>query len=219
VNEQELTSLIKTAKGPLSAISNDELTPRVRALLEQHLDENQLLISALAKMRERIEELERLVDSDTLTPLPNRRRFVREVERVVQHGRRYGTPASWVMFVDLDGLKQINDSYGHMAGDAALIHVADILRAMVRTTDVVARIGGDEYGLLLEQIDAEAAYDKAQRLIEAVAGQPMILAGKRVCLSISIGLAELSADDDAETLIARADSAMYARRAQVRSAR
>jgi diguanylate cyclase (GGDEF)-like protein len=219
VNEQELTSLIKTAKGPLSAISNDELTPRVRALLEQHLDENQLLISALAKMRERIEELERLVDSDTLTPLPNRRRFVREVERVVQHGRRYGTPASWVMFVDLDGLKQINDSYGHMAGDAALIHVADILRAMVRTTDVVARIGGDEYGLLLEQIDAEAAYDKAQRLIEAVAGQPMILAGKRVCLSISIGLAELSADDDAETLIARADSAMYARRAQLRSAR
>jgi diguanylate cyclase (GGDEF)-like protein len=90
---------------------------------------------------------------------------------------------------------------------------------MVRTTDVVARIGGDEYGLLLEQIDAEAAYDKAQRLIEAVAGQPMILAGKRVCLSISIGLAELSADDDAETLIARADSAMYARRAQLRSAR
>jgi diguanylate cyclase (GGDEF)-like protein len=170
-------------------------------------------------MRERIEELERLVDSDTLTPLPNRRRFVREVERVVQHGRRYGTPASWVMFIDLDGLKQINDSHGHIAGDAALIHVADILRAMVRTTDVVARIGGDEYGLLLEQIDAEAAYDKAQRLIEAVAGQPMILAGKRVCLSISIGLAELSADDDAETLIARADSAMYARRAQVRSAR
>jgi diguanylate cyclase (GGDEF)-like protein len=219
LNEQELTSLIKAAKGPLSAISNDELTPRVRALLEQHLDENQLLISALAKMRERIEELERLVDSDTLTPLPNRRRFVREVERVVQHGRRYGTPASWVMFVDLDGLKQINDSYGHMAGDAALIHVADILRAMVRTTDVVARIGGDEFGLLLEQIDAEAAYDKAQRLIEAVAGQPMILAGKRVCLSISIGLAELSADDDAETLIARADSAMYARRAQLRSAR
>jgi diguanylate cyclase (GGDEF)-like protein len=219
LNEPELTSVIKAAKGRLSAISDDELTPRVRALVNQQLDENQLLISALAKMRERIEELERLVDSDTLTPLPNRRRFVREVERVVQHGRRYGAAASWVMFVDLDGLKQINDSHGHIAGDAALIHVADILRAMVRTTDVVARIGGDEFGLLLEHIDAEAASDKAFRLIEAVADQPVILNGKSVSLSISIGMAELSADDDAETLIARADSAMYARRAQVRSAR
>ena len=170
-------------------------------------------------MRERIEELERLVDSDTLTPLPNRRRFVREVERVVQHGRRYGALSSWVMFVDLDGLKQINDSFGHLSGDAVVVHVANILQTMVRTTDVVARIGGDEFGLLLEHIDAEAVRDKAQRLIEAVLEQPVILGGKRVRLSISIGLAELNADDDAETLIARADSAMYARRAQVRSAR
>lgn len=168
-------------------------------------------------MRDRIEELERLVDSDTLTPLPNRRRFVREVERVVQHGRRYGAESSWVMFVDLDGLKQINDSFGHLAGDAALIHTATILQSMVRTTDIVARIGGDEFGLLLERIDEEAASDKAQRLIEAVGDSPVILNGKRVVLSISIGLAELGAEDDAETLIARADSAMYARRAEARS--
>lgn len=219
MNEAEFSSLTEAAKGPLSAIPDAELTPQIRALLHQQLDENQLLSSALAKMRDRIEELERLVDSDTLTPLPNRRRFVREVERVVQHGRRYGAASSWVMFVDLDGLKQINDSHGHISGDAALIHVATILQAMVRTTDIVARIGGDEFGLLLEHIDAEAAGDKAQRLIEAVADQPVILGGKRMRLSISIGLAELSANDDAETLIARADSAMYARRAQVRSAR
>ena len=219
LNEPELIPLAKLARGPLSAISDDELTPRVRELLYRQLDENQLLSSALAKMRARIEELEKLVDSDTLTPLPNRRRFVREVERVVQHGRRYGTPASWVMFVDLDGLKQINDSHGHIAGDAALIHVANILQAMVRTTDVVARIGGDEFGLLLEHIDAEAARDKAERLIEAVADQPLMLGGKNVRLSISIGLAELGADDAAETLIARADDAMYAGRAQLRSAR
>ncbi len=170
-------------------------------------------------MRERIEELERLVDSDTLTPLPNRRRFVRELERVVQHGRRYGAPSSWVMFVDLDGLKRINDNYGHISGDAALIHVATILQAMIRTTDIVARIGGDEFGLLLEHIDGEAAREKAQRLIEAVAEQPLILGGKRIRLGISIGMAELNADDQVETLIARADSAMYAGRAQLRSAR
>jgi len=219
LSELELTPLIKAARGPLSAIPDIELTPRVRDLLHQHIDENQLLSSALAKMRDRIEELERLVDSDTLTPLPNRRRFVREVERVVQHGRRYGTPSAWVMFVDLDGLKQINDTHGHISGDAALIHVANILRAMVRTTDVVARIGGDEFGLLLEHIDGEDVGDKAVSLIEAVADQPLMLGGKSVQLSISIGLAQLSAEDDAETLIARADDAMYARRAQLRSAR
>lgn len=217
MNEVEFTSLNRTAKGPLSAISDSDLTPQIRALLHEQLDENQLLSSALAKMRDRIEELERLVDSDTLTPLPNRRRFVREVERVVHHGRRYGADSSWVMFVDLDGLKQINDSYGHLSGDAALIHVATILQSMVRTTDIVARIGGDEFGLLLEHIDAEAASDKAQRLIEAVADQPMILSGKLARLSVSIGLAQLSADDDAETLIARADREMYARRAELRS--
>ena len=206
-------------KGPLSSIPDAELTPRVRDVIHQQLDENQLLSSALAKMRERIEELERLVDSDTLTPLPNRRRFVREVERVALHGRRYGPSSSWVMFVDVDGLKQINDTHGHIAGDAALIHVANILQALVRTTDVVARIGGDEFGLLLEHIDEDAARDKAGRLIEAVGDQPVILGGKRVRLSISIGMAKLSAEDDAETLIARADESMYARRAQVRSAR
>ena len=219
LREAELASLIKAPKGPLSAIPDIELTPRVRALLHQHIDENQLLSSALAKMRERIEELERLVDSDTLTPLPNCRRFVREVERVVQHGRRYGTQMAWVMFVDLDGLKKINDSHGHIAGDAALIHVANILRTMVRTTDVVARIGGDEFGLLLEHIDAEDVSDKAVSLIEAVAEQPLMIGGRSLQLSVSIGLAQLSAEDEAETLIARADDAMYARRAQARSAR
>lgn len=218
MNKSELTSAKMAAKLPLSAIPDSDLTPQVRALLRQQLDENQLLSSALAKMRDRIEELERLVDSDTLTPLPNRRRFVREVERVVQYGRRYGAESSWVMFVDLDGLKQVNDSYGHLAGDAALIHVAMILQSMVRTTDVVARIGGDEFGLLLERIDSEAVAEKAERLIDAVGENPLVLNGKRVQLSVSIGLAELSADDDAETLIARADSAMYARRAEARAA-
>ncbi len=205
-------------EGPLAAIPAEELTPRVRELLLQQIDENQLLSAALGEMRDRIEELERLVDTDTLTPLPNRRRFVREVERCVQHGRRYGTTA-WVMFVDLDGLKTINDSHGHLAGDAALIHVASILQSHVRTTDVVARIGGDEFGLLLENIGSVAVQEKAASLIESVAGAPMMVGGQRLRIGISIGLAELNLDDDAESLVARADEAMYERRAQLRSAR
>ena len=89
-------------------------------------DENALLRASLSKMRERLTELEMLADTDTLTPLPNRRRFLRELERVVGQANRHGTPAA-VLYVDLDSLKAINDAHGHFAGDAALIHVGRLL--------------------------------------------------------------------------------------------
>lgn len=204
--------------GSIAGIPPDELTPRVRALLLQQIDENDLLSAALAEMRTRVDELERLVDSDTLTPLPNRRRFLRELDRVVQHSRRYGTPAC-VMFVDLDGLKAINDAYGHFMGDAALIHVAEILATMLRTTDVVARIGGDEFGLLLEHLDLAAARDKAAKLAAAIATSPLEVSGAPIRLSISIGIAEILAGDNADAVLARADTAMYAVKNQARSER
>ncbi len=204
--------------GTIAGIPLDELTPRLRALIVQQIDENELLAAALADMRARVEELERLVDSDTLTPLPNRRRFLRELDRIVQHSRRYATPA-FVMFVDLDGLKAINDAHGHVTGDAALIHIADILATMLRTTDVVARIGGDEFGLLLEHLDEPAARDKAAKLSEAVAAAPLQIGGTSITLSVSIGLAELNADDNADSVLARADAAMYAVKDQARSER
>jgi diguanylate cyclase (GGDEF)-like protein len=205
-------------EGSVAGIPLAELTPRVRALIVQQIDENELLGAALADMRLRVDELERLVDSDTLTPLPNRRRFLRELDRVVQHGRRYKTPA-FVMFVDLDGLKAINDAYGHLAGDAALIHVAEMLSTMLRTTDVVARIGGDEFGLLLEHLDEAAARDKAAKLVEAVAASPLEIGGRQVPLSVSIGIAQVSPDDDSDAVLARADAAMYAAKPQGRSER
>lgn len=166
------------------------------------------LEAELNAARTRIEELERLVDTDTLTPLANRRRFLRELERVIQIGRRYGTRAS-VMFVDVDGLKAINDSRGHRAGDAALIHVAQILAQSLRATDVVARLGGDEFGLLLEHLDEAQAQTKAQKLADAVAAEPFEFAGERLPLCISIGVTAIRTGDDAELVLARADSEMY----------
>jgi len=204
--------------GTIAGIALNELTPRLRALIVQQIDENELLAAALADMRARVEELERLVDSDTLTPLPNRRRFLRELDRVIQHSRRYHTPA-FVMFVDLDGLKAINDAHGHIAGDAALIHVAEILATMLRTTDVVARIGGDEFGLLLEHLDEAAAREKAAKLRAAVAASPLEAGGAQIPLSVSIGLAEVRPTDSSDTVLGRADAAMYAIKAQARSER
>jgi diguanylate cyclase (GGDEF)-like protein len=211
-------SAARSGLGTIAGIPLDELTPRVRALIAQQIDENELLAAALADMRAHVDELERLVDSDTLTPLPNRRRFLRELDRVVQHSKRYGTPA-FVMFVDLDGLKTINDTYGHFTGDAALIHVAEILAPMLRTTDVIARIGGDEFGLLLEYLDEPAARDKAAKLAAAVASSPLDVGGPAIPLSVSIGLAEINAGDSPDAVLARADAAMYSVKNQARSAR
>ncbi|MCJ8158517.1 GGDEF domain-containing protein [Sphingomonas sp. LaA6.9] len=171
-------------------------------------DENEILRTTLADMRARVEELERLADSDTLTPLPNRRYFLRAMSRVLAHVARHGTPAV-AMFVDLDGLKQINDQHGHGAGDAALIHVANLLRRHIRVTDVVARIGGDEFGLLLDQLDEADAERKARSLEQLIEKNPLELKGKILPLAVSIGSTTLRSDDSTETALARADARMY----------
>ncbi len=187
-----------------------------RAAMAQLLAENEGLRAALDAMRARVEELERLADSDTLTPLPNRRVFVREVERVARQVARYATPAA-VMFVDVNALKSINDAHGHQAGDAALIHVAAILKREVRATDVVARIGGDEFGLLLDHLDAEAAATKALSLVTVLANEPLDLGARRLPVGLAVGLTMIRAEDSVDAILARADADMYATKAAQRS--
>lgn len=199
-------------------VLNRALDPESRSAMAQLLAENEGLRAALDGMRTRVEELERLADSDTLTPLPNRRVFVREVERVSRQVARYGTPAA-VMFVDVNALKAINDAHGHQAGDAALIHVAAILMRELRATDVVARIGGDEFGLLLDHLDEDAAAAKAASLVAVLAGEPLDLGARQLGVGLSIGLTMIRASDSVDAILARADSDMYAAKAAQRSLR
>jgi diguanylate cyclase (GGDEF)-like protein len=189
-----------------------------RAAMAQLLAENEGLRAALDEMRGRVEELERLADTDTLTPLPNRRVFVREVERVSRQVARYGTPAA-VMFVDVNALKVINDAHGHQAGDAALIHVAAILKREVRATDVVARIGGDEFGLLLDHLDEYAARAKVKSLVTVLANEPLDVGAAQLAVGLSVGLTMIRAGDNVDAILARADSEMYAAKAAQRSLR
>ncbi|AYJ86764.1 GGDEF domain-containing protein [Sphingomonas paeninsulae] len=179
------------------------------------VDENRLLRDELASLRLRLDEVERLADMDTLTPLPNRRCFVREVERVVSQVARYGEAAT-VVFVDVDGLKAINDRHGHSAGDAALIHVANLLRREIRAGDLVARIGGDEFGLLLDHLDETKATAKAVALMSALQATPLELSGASLIIGLSMGVATVKADDTVDTLLARADGRMYAAKAAQR---
>jgi len=168
--------------------------------------ENEVLRAYVAELEERMRWLERLADSDTLTPLPNRRYFFRTVERAIAQRARHGTPAA-LLFVDFDGLKAINDTHGHRTGDEALVHTAYALRENVRTGDVVARIGGDEFAILLDYTEVEAATEKARSLSEALAAKPLY--GK-VPVSVSIGVTDLQPEDTPETALARADESMYA---------
>ncbi len=176
--------------------------------IEALLDENALLRASLAEMRERLQELERLADTDTLTPVPNRRRFLRELERVVGQANRHGTPAA-VLYIDLNGLKRVNDRHGHVAGDAALIHVARLLQDLIRATDVVARIGGDEFGLILDHLDHNSAIETAERLARCIASSPLDIGGASVQLKASIGVATILAGDTVEDVMQRADRNMY----------
>jgi len=197
----------------IADIPAEELTPQVRGVLGQLADENALLRASLAEMRGRLEELEQLADTDTLTPLPNRRRFVRELERVVAQANRHKTPAA-VLYIDLDSLKSINDSHGHFAGDAALIHVAKLLGGLIRSTDIAARIGGDEFGLILDHLDHNSAIETAERIGAYIANNPLDLGSATVALEVSIGTATILPGDTLDDVMKRADRNMYIAKAE-----
>ena len=163
----------------------------------------------IERLRARIAELERIADTDTLTPLANRRAFAREVERVVAHAERHATPAA-VLFLDVDDLKGLNDRWGHQLGDAALIHVARLLRREIRASDIVARVGGDEFGLVLDRLDEGAALLKAAALADAVAASPLVHGPVTVALGLSVGMTMVRQGDTADAVLSRADQAMYA---------
>lgn len=159
-------------------------------------------------LEERVRQLDQLAHQDALIDLPNRRGFMRVLERLIERVARYGDEAA-MLFVDIDGLKAINDSHGHPAGDEALIQVAELLAGGVRKSDCVARIGGDEFGILLERANAESAAETAQRLVERIAACEFRYDGHRLKLGVAVGIGLIKAGDSAEDVILRADRAMY----------
>lgn len=155
------------------------------------------------------EELERLVVRDTLTPLFNRRHFIACLGERLNRLERYGTPSALV-FIDVDAMKQINDSYGHSAGDFALLHIARLLASSVRATDIAARVGGDEFALLLDGVSEEAAGEKARQLARMIEETDCRFGDQRLPLSASFGCTALRSGESDFAAIARADMAMYA---------
>jgi diguanylate cyclase (GGDEF)-like protein len=179
---------------------------------ERLVEEISLLRAKVARLQERVEQLDQLAHQDSLINLPNRRGFTRELERLIARVDRYGVSAA-MLFVDLDGLKMINDTFGHCAGDEALIQVAGLLSKGVRHSDVVARIGGDEFGILLESSDERDAQETAARLIEQISSCEVTHDGEALPLSVAIGVGMIDALDTPDSVMQRADEAMYRRKA------
>ncbi|MBY0568503.1 MAG: GGDEF domain-containing protein [Hyphomonadaceae bacterium] len=162
-----------------------------------------------AAMAERLAAAEALADRDMLAPVFNRRGFLRELHRTMSEVERYKTPAA-VLYIDLDNFKAVNDAYGHAAGDAILTHVGTLLAESVRESDVVGRLGGDEFGVILNRVGAEEARAKAASLSDQINAGVLIFAGQRHRIQASVGLHVIALTEDPETAIARADEAMYA---------
>jgi len=180
--------------------------------VEQLINEISALRGKVAQLQERVEQLDMLAHEDSLVALPNRRGFVRALERLIDRVGRYQEKAA-LLFVDLDGLKLINDSFGHLAGDEALMQVARLLVGGVRKSDIVARIGGDEFAILLGHSDVDSAGETAARLADLIAASDFVHNGQPLPLSVAIGAAEIQGDDTPETAMTRADQEMYRRKA------
>lgn len=198
-----------SATASVLGIPEAEFTPKVRDAIMTLMGEVDALRRELQKTRERLEEVERTADQDHLLPLLNRRAFVRELTRYIAFAGRYGTPAT-LLYFDLDGFKQVNDTFGHAAGDAVLAHFADTLLSQTRDSDVVGRLGGDEFGVLLAHAGVEQGRKKADALAENLKNQPTLWQGKEIPIAFSYGAFELKGEDTADLAMARADEAMYA---------
>ncbi len=216
VSERPASPVAAKPEPKLTEKPAKEPNSEVRETLAKLQAEREAMLRELEEARARIVQLERLADEDSLAPIANRRAFVRELSRMIAFTRRYGPPSS-VIYFDVNGMKQINDTHGHPAGDAALRHVAAVLCKNVRESDIVGRLGGDEFGVILAQTSQEQANAKALSLAEAIGATALSWGKFRIPISAAYGVYSFTGNDDAQVAIEAADKAMYTQK-RVRSA-
>jgi diguanylate cyclase (GGDEF)-like protein/PAS domain S-box-containing protein len=225
--DRDLASLATTATG-LGAVEKRYLLPdgstvwgRLHLAPLGNADEPDMIIAQVEDITERKRDEQRLVQQahyDALTSLPNRSESMRYLREALIADDRAGT-TTVVFFCDLDRLKLVNDAHGHAVGDAYLCEISRRIRANVRATDVVGRLSGDEFVVILQGVGQPAeAMSLAGRVIDGV-HQPWRLGGINLSPSISLGIAlSEGTDTTADGLLAQADSAMYRAKAEQRGA-
>jgi len=211
INTLELPTDLKDAHSLLMAEVD-------RVILSNAVLKSELAISqaVLTEQQRQIDDLRTAVRIDGLTQLANRTYFDEKLNEMIALRKRYGDPFS-LMMIDLDNFKEINDSYGHPAGDRILKGVALKIKASLRGSDFLARFGGDEYAVILVKTDAKVATDVAWKLCEEVRASRFILDAATLSMTLSIGVAEADASDTEEKLLKRADAALYRAKAAGRN--
>jgi diguanylate cyclase (GGDEF)-like protein len=191
INEDEYTGIIDQARNALIQLSNE-------AILE------------MAGQQDRIRGLQEKADRDSLTGLYNYRRFHELLEEKMEKSRHAGIPLTLVL-ADIDFFKRVNDTHGHPAGDYVLETLGKLLAQILRSSDVLARHGGEEFGLILPFLPLEKALQVVERLRRAVEGFPFDYEGQPIPLTMSFGLAHLPPGGKTakDTLIKMADQTLY----------
>jgi len=168
----------------------------------------QELRSSLEQLSAANQKLDRLARLDGLTEVPNRFAFLEMAPREMERAKRYERALSLVM-IDLDHFKAINDQHGHQAGDAVLKHTANLVRTHLRPSDIFARLGGEEFGILLPETDSQLAAHLVERILDNVVTTAVVHGDQQISVSFSAGIAEYRANDTLDTLIANADAALF----------
>jgi len=189
-----------------------DVTERIQAEAQVHQQNqelthlNTLLETEAAALTQANATITRIASMDELTGLSNRRHFHESLHKAISLARRHGSPLAVASF-DLDGLKGVNDSEGHEAGDEVLSAFAELLRTACRVEDLPARIGGDEFCVLLPDIDLLGAHELGERVLEAVRSNDAL--GQRN-VTVCGGIAQWVSDEHGDELLRRADQALYA---------
>ncbi len=192
----------------LLGVPENEITPAVRFAVSALLEKLDDLSRDLSRTRENLAEIERMVDVDCVAPVPNRRAFMRRLTWASAMLQRYGHPSS-ILYFDVNDFKRINDTYGHAAGDLAIRHVSHLLSASLRDSDFIARIGGDEFAIIMYYASEESSRKRGRKIADTITATPFIFSGKPIALSVAYGCHALKSSDDPESALAAADMSMY----------
>lgn len=217
---REFMDRISTELSPEDVQANDGQATKLMAQIVQANEQlQQRLNNAEAALQDQAEEITAYMceaRTDTLTELPNRRAFDDELARRMAEWRRNETTVN-VVIIDIDHFKMFNDRFGHAAGDAVLVEVARVLNTATRESDLVARLGGEEFAVVLAGVEPSEARRAAERIRKAVAATAFHYEGKSLRVTVSCGVAQALALEDGMSLVKRADEALYASKAAGRN--
>jgi diguanylate cyclase len=208
IENNEFSQLQKHINNMLTAMEIDR-----QRLLEDAQTKRNLLEDAVAKRTEALEilneKLKNLATKDSLTSTLNRGSFFETAQHLLILSQRQRSPASFVL-MDLDHFKIINDTYGHFIGDKVLIHFTQTIQTFLRKSDLLGRIGGEEFALFLNSTDIDDAYKLADKIRNSIANSALEVEGKKVVYTVSLGIGSLQEKDNSiDDLFKRADLKLY----------